>query len=299
MEPEVEQYPLGRNVNLWSSRGNGITGQLEVAPHLYKRGNCDRVEYVMRGTGPIALLRRTWPPTNYKNEACRSCGESLACTEMPMPMPESFDPVRRVYYISDVMTHGCRCLMRYALDRQGAIPSTVLPLIHQFAREVYGITSVVIGYPLNELIKYGGPLTTEEYLGSDGSTTIKTIKTSRMVPSSVINELRHHAIAQTQTGPLQPVANKSRVTWSIKGLCRPADLPPNPVVEVVVTKPTEYDDYLSKKNNEPPVSAAPQDQQATTASSSVGQKRALPPGPRLRKRRVIHITPMNSCKNPS
>ena len=162
METEVEQYPLGRNVNLWSSRGNDIVGQLEVAPHLYKRGNCDRIEYVMRGTGPIALLRGTWPPINYKNEACRSCGESLASTEMPMPMPESYDPVRQVYYINDILTHGCRCLMRYVLDRQGAIQSIALPLIHQFSRDVFGIADVVIGYPLNELAKYGGALTLEE-----------------------------------------------------------------------------------------------------------------------------------------
>ena len=117
-----------------------------------------------------------------------------------------------------------------------------------------------------------------------------------MVPSSVINELRHHAITQKTTAPLQPVANKSRVTWSIKGLHRPADLPPNPVVDVTVSKPTPYDNYLARMHNEP-APAVPTSPKAAAVQPSVGQKRPAATGTRSRKKRVIHITPMNACKD--
>lgn len=204
-----------------------------IAPFILRPG-ASRAFYRRVGPGTAdALAAGTWPPKEWAEQACANCGIAL-CRKgdvvAPFPIPLRMNQATNSFEVSGVLVHGPSCALRYAIDRGGSLSSTVLPLIHLFAEEVFGLRYQRNAVPVTELRRYGGLLSDDDYLTPVSATV--TVMTDRMVPAMVIAQLR-----QTPGDVTEDVCS---VRWNVMDVVRPAHMPQTPAVR---TEPvgTEFD----------------------------------------------------------
>ena len=201
------------------------------------RPDSHRSLFARKGTCIAAAIHDgVWPPPSALKMCCRSCGAPLSLSPQTItPIPESFDSAKRTYTITDVLVHSPACAARYLIDRSSAVKSTALSLLHLFAVDVMGVDTVRAALPLNEMARYGGTVSDEEYVQTDA---LVTVCAARMVPSMVVNELRAGAdVAQ----------DACKLHWNTKGLRRPSHLPRTPAV--ATTKANTLIDALAAETH--------------------------------------------------
>lgn len=229
----------------------------DVVPHLYRKDDTDVVVYALRDPMGIAHARDNWPPTglDYSLYRCRSCSGTLdLCVGDPFPIPERYDPVRKTFSISNILTHGPRCAARYLKDRLNTTGTcSKLALVWQMARELFHIAPSMPAPELTELEWFGGPLTIQEYLNEETPLYFSQIQPESMVPSYVVTELRF--VARNSSNHLGEQSKHavqtddiSRYCWQIKNLkARPPHLPTFPVVNLQPSIPTIFDQYVHSR----------------------------------------------------
>jgi hypothetical protein len=177
--------------------------------------NSEMVMFANRNTQiSKSLAKNNWPPSEWAMQHCRSCGSKLNLSICPIPFPEEYKPNSKSYIVSELLFHGPSCAARFIIDHLPALKSTSLSLLHMFCIDVFGYTytQCAPAPPLNELKKYGGDLSENEYVDLGGNIHVVAL-TNRMVPAIVINEMR----SKKQTF----AEDAARMHWSVKNVSRP------------------------------------------------------------------------------